>query len=166
MHEFVTADGLNCLISVGTDADQNYQNYILRGKWNKAVQYPPKCLTTHVSALRRLVFSCQTELCRRLGRDATSGIIKRSMQRWYTMPRILFEPSYLTTKLGNLMRNSSLLSALVSDIPERQAWMKTTSYPLEPGDFAWQVSALYDRRLTRVLHISKSSQRLNHVLCS
>lgn len=31
VHEFVTNDGLSCLITVGTDADQNYQNYILRG---------------------------------------------------------------------------------------------------------------------------------------
>ncbi|XP_071786110.1 FH1/FH2 domain-containing protein 3-like isoform X15 [Asterias amurensis] len=30
VHEFVSADGLACLIKVGTDADQNYQNYILR----------------------------------------------------------------------------------------------------------------------------------------
>ena len=32
VHEFVNSDGLNALITVGTDADQNYQNYILRGK--------------------------------------------------------------------------------------------------------------------------------------
>lgn len=31
MHEFVENGGLNCLIKVGSDADQNYQNYILRG---------------------------------------------------------------------------------------------------------------------------------------
>ncbi|XP_046842773.1 FH1/FH2 domain-containing protein 1-like isoform X2 [Xenia sp. Carnegie-2017] len=30
VHEFVNSDGLNALITVGTDADQNYQNYILR----------------------------------------------------------------------------------------------------------------------------------------
>ncbi|XP_075229398.1 formin homology 2 domain containing isoform X2 [Lycorma delicatula] len=30
VHEFVQNDGLNCLIKVGSDADQNYQNYILR----------------------------------------------------------------------------------------------------------------------------------------
>ncbi|KAL1116963.1 hypothetical protein AAG570_004291, partial [Ranatra chinensis] len=30
VHEFVQNDGLACLIRVGTDADQNYQNYILR----------------------------------------------------------------------------------------------------------------------------------------
>lgn len=32
VHEFVNSDGLSALISVGQDADQNYQNYILRGK--------------------------------------------------------------------------------------------------------------------------------------
>ncbi|XP_051520027.1 FH1/FH2 domain-containing protein 3 isoform X3 [Myxocyprinus asiaticus] len=30
VHEFVMAEGLTCLIKVGTEADQNYQNYILR----------------------------------------------------------------------------------------------------------------------------------------
>ncbi|XP_014239982.1 FH1/FH2 domain-containing protein 3 isoform X3 [Cimex lectularius] len=30
VHEFVQNDGLACLIKVGSDADQNYQNYILR----------------------------------------------------------------------------------------------------------------------------------------
>ena len=31
VHEFVNNDGLECLIKVGSEADQNYQNYILRG---------------------------------------------------------------------------------------------------------------------------------------
>lgn len=36
VHEFVVAEGLICLIKVGAEADQNYQNYILRGTphWN------------------------------------------------------------------------------------------------------------------------------------
>ena len=34
VHEFVVAEGLTCLIKVGAEADQNYQNYILRGKGN------------------------------------------------------------------------------------------------------------------------------------
>lgn len=29
--EFVNLEGLTCLIKVGAQADQNYQNYILRG---------------------------------------------------------------------------------------------------------------------------------------
>lgn len=32
VHEFVQNDGLACLIKVSSEADQNYQNYILRGK--------------------------------------------------------------------------------------------------------------------------------------
>lgn len=32
VHEFVQNDGLACLIKVGSEADQNYQNYILRGE--------------------------------------------------------------------------------------------------------------------------------------
>ncbi|UYV67291.1 FHOD1 [Cordylochernes scorpioides] len=30
VHEFVQNDGLTCLVNVGSEADQNYQNYILR----------------------------------------------------------------------------------------------------------------------------------------
>ena len=30
VHEFVARDGLTCLVKVGAEADQNYQNYILR----------------------------------------------------------------------------------------------------------------------------------------
>lgn len=32
VHEFVQNDGLTCLVKVGAEADQNHQNYILRGK--------------------------------------------------------------------------------------------------------------------------------------
>ena len=32
VHEFVSNDGLECLIKVGMEADQKYQNYILRGE--------------------------------------------------------------------------------------------------------------------------------------
>ena len=39
VHEFVCSDGLDCLIKVGTEADQNHQNYILRGKYMSPVSY-------------------------------------------------------------------------------------------------------------------------------
>jgi hypothetical protein len=32
VHEFVNNQGLQCLIEIGRAADQNYQNYILRGR--------------------------------------------------------------------------------------------------------------------------------------
>lgn len=35
VHEFVVAEGLICLVKVGAEADQNYQNYILRGTLQK-----------------------------------------------------------------------------------------------------------------------------------
>lgn len=37
VHEFVVAEGLICLIKVGAEADQNYQNYILRGTLQKLI---------------------------------------------------------------------------------------------------------------------------------
>ena len=37
VHEFVQNDGLACLIKVGNEADQNYQNYILRGKFHRNI---------------------------------------------------------------------------------------------------------------------------------
>jgi FH1/FH2 domain-containing protein 3 len=30
VHGFVALGGLNCLVQIGSEADQNYQNYILR----------------------------------------------------------------------------------------------------------------------------------------
>lgn len=30
VHGFVALGGLNCLVQIGNEADQNYQNYILR----------------------------------------------------------------------------------------------------------------------------------------
>lgn len=40
VHEFVVAEGLTCLIKVGAEADQNYQNYILRGMYSaKAMEH-------------------------------------------------------------------------------------------------------------------------------
>ncbi len=36
VHEFVQNDGLACLVRVGLGADQNYQNYILRGTFRKS----------------------------------------------------------------------------------------------------------------------------------
>jgi len=32
VHEFVNNQGLQCLVKIGGAADQNYQNYILRGR--------------------------------------------------------------------------------------------------------------------------------------
>lgn len=32
VHEFVQSEGLSCLIKIGAQADQNFQNYILRGQ--------------------------------------------------------------------------------------------------------------------------------------
>lgn len=48
VHEFVVAEGLTCLIKVGAEADQNYQNYILRG--TSAYKFPPRFLTPQFTA--------------------------------------------------------------------------------------------------------------------
>ena len=42
VHEFVVAEGLTCLIKVGAEADQNYQNYILRGTSTRATLSLPR----------------------------------------------------------------------------------------------------------------------------
>lgn len=44
VHEFVQNDGLACLIKVGSEADQNYQNYILRGEFYVLPQTRSPCL--------------------------------------------------------------------------------------------------------------------------
>lgn len=43
VHEFVVAEGLTCLIKVGAEADQNYQNYILRGKGSAPKSWFYRC---------------------------------------------------------------------------------------------------------------------------
>lgn len=48
VHEFVVAEGLTCLIKVGAEADQNYQNYILRG--TSAYKFPSRFLTPQFTA--------------------------------------------------------------------------------------------------------------------
>lgn len=48
VHEFVVAEGLTCLIKVGAEADQNYQNYILRGM--SAYKFPTRFLTPQFTA--------------------------------------------------------------------------------------------------------------------
>lgn len=44
----MVAEGLTCLIKVGAEADQNYQNYILRG--TSAYKFPPRFLTPQFTA--------------------------------------------------------------------------------------------------------------------
>ena len=49
MHEFVNSDGLSALISVGQDADQNYQNYILRGREITSLLYQQRIYSAQFS---------------------------------------------------------------------------------------------------------------------
>lgn len=44
VHGFVALGGLNCLVQIGSEADQNYQNYILRalGQVNMQLKNNPK----------------------------------------------------------------------------------------------------------------------------
>ncbi len=44
VHEFVNNQGLQCLVKIGGAADQNYQNYILRGRENISHGYWIKSL--------------------------------------------------------------------------------------------------------------------------
>ncbi|XP_065064822.1 FH1/FH2 domain-containing protein 1-like isoform X2 [Rhopilema esculentum] len=95
VHEFVTADGLNCLISVGTDADQNYQNYILRAigqimlyvdgmngviQHNETIQWLYQLLSSRYRLVQKtslkllLVFVEYTESNARLVWDAIKGV--------------------------------------------------------------------------------------------
>lgn len=61
VHEFVVAEGLTCLIKVGAEADQNYQNYILRGKFWCACCKGALALLPETSILRALKKTWITE---------------------------------------------------------------------------------------------------------
>ena len=75
VHEFVQNEGLACLIRVGNNADQNYQNYILRGKRFNVLIANNHCF--------RLIFLCQNRpsfnfyyINRKLFKCSTNRLLK------------------------------------------------------------------------------------------
>lgn len=70
VHEFIQNDGLRCLIKLGSDVDQNYQNYILRGRY-------PVCFFRHsknVLIFKQILFVALGQVM--LYVDGMNGVIE------------------------------------------------------------------------------------------
>lgn len=70
VHEFIQNDGLRCLIKLGSDVDQNYQNYILRGRY-------PVCFSRHskhVLIFKQILFVALGQVM--LYVDGMNGVIE------------------------------------------------------------------------------------------
>ncbi|XP_062404473.1 FH1/FH2 domain-containing protein 1 isoform X2 [Sardina pilchardus] len=144
--EFVNSDGLNCFIKVGAEADQNYQNYILRAlsqimlfvdgmngviNHNETVQW----LYTLSGSLSRLVvktalkllivFVEYTEANSPLLIQAVNTVdAKRGVKPWKYLVEILEEKNGSDSEL--LVYTMSLINKTVSALPDQDSFYDVT----------------------------------------
>ncbi|XP_030013183.1 FH1/FH2 domain-containing protein 3 isoform X3 [Sphaeramia orbicularis] len=142
VHEFVVAEGLTCLIKVGAEADQNYQNYILRAlgqimlyvdgmngliSHNETVQW----LYTLVGSKFRLVvktalklllvFVEYTESNAALLIKAVNGVdVKRGTKLWSNVMEILDEKDGVDTEL--LVYAMTLINKTLAGLPDQDSY--------------------------------------------
>uniref|UniRef100_UPI0037E82742 FH1/FH2 domain-containing protein 3 isoform X2 n=1 Tax=Semicossyphus pulcher TaxID=241346 RepID=UPI0037E82742 len=142
VHEFVVAEGLTCLIKVGAEADQNYQNYILRAlgqimlyvdgmngliSHNETVQW----LYTLVGSKFRLVvktalklllvFVEYTESNAALLIKAVNAVdAKRETKLWSNVMEILDEKDGVDTEL--LVYAMTLINKTLAGLPDQDSY--------------------------------------------
>ncbi|XP_070821763.1 FH1/FH2 domain-containing protein 3-like isoform X2 [Chaetodon trifascialis] len=142
VHEFVVAEGLTCLIKVGAEADQNYQNYILRAlgqimlyvdgmngliSHNETVQW----LYTLVGSKFRLVvktalklllvFVEYTESNAALLIKAVNVVdAKRGTKLWSNIMEILDEKDGVDTEL--LVYAMTLINKTLAGLPDQDSY--------------------------------------------
>uniref|UniRef100_A0A4W6D313 Formin homology 2 domain containing 3 n=1 Tax=Lates calcarifer TaxID=8187 RepID=A0A4W6D313_LATCA len=162
VHEFVVAEGLTCLIKVGAEADQNYQNYILRAlgqimlyvdgmngliSHNETVQW----LYTLVGSKFRLVvktalklllvFVEYTESNATLLIKAVNGVdAKRGTKLWSNVMEILDEKDGVDTELLLLYFRPHLQKSL----PDQDSYYDMVDCLEEQG-----IEAMAQRHLSR-----------------
>ncbi|XP_075389250.1 FH1/FH2 domain-containing protein 3 isoform X8 [Tenrec ecaudatus] len=142
VHEFVMAEGLTCLIKVGAEADQNYQNYILRAlgqimlyvdgmngvtSHNETIQW----LYTLVGSKFRLVVKTALKLLlvfveysgsnAPLLIQAVSAVdTKRGVKPWSNIMEILEEKDGVDTEL--LVYAMTLVNKTLSELPDQDTF--------------------------------------------
>ncbi|GFR77769.1 FH1/FH2 domain-containing protein 3 [Elysia marginata] len=153
VHEFVNNDGLDCLIKVGTEADQNYQNYILRAlgqvmlyvdgmegviRHNATVQWLYSLLASKgrlvvKTALKLLlVFVEYTESnTGQLVRAITTVDSRRGLHPWTNIMAILGEKDGADSEL--LVYTMTLVNKVVSAIPDQDTFYDVTDALEELG---------------------------------
>ncbi|KAM9632683.1 FH1/FH2 domain-containing protein 3 isoform 2-T2 [Trichechus inunguis] len=142
VHEFVMAEGLTCLIKVGAEADQNYQNYILRAlgqimlyvdgmngviNHNETIQWlytliGSKFRLVVKTALKLLlVFVEYSESNAPLLIQAVSAVdTKRGIKPWSNIMEILEEKDGVDTEL--LVYTMTLVNKTLSGLPDQDTF--------------------------------------------
>uniref|UniRef100_A0A8C1JT04 Formin homology 2 domain containing 3b n=1 Tax=Cyprinus carpio TaxID=7962 RepID=A0A8C1JT04_CYPCA len=164
VHEFVMAEGLTCLIKVGAEADQNYQNYILRAlgqimlyvdgmngliRHNETVQW----LYTLVGSKFRLVvktalklllvFVEYTETNAPLLIQAINTVdTKQDCKPWSNAMEILDEKDGMDTEL--LVYAMTLINKTLAGLPDQDTFYDVVDSLEEQG-----MEALAQRHINR-----------------
>lgn len=164
VHEFVVAEGLTCLIKVGAEADQNYQNYILRAlgqimlyvdgmngliSHNETVQWlyslvGSKFRLVVKTALKLLlVFVEYTELNAALLIKAVNVVdAKRETKVWSNVMEILDEKDGVDTEL--LVYAMTLINKTLASLPDQDSFYDVVDCLEERG-----IEATAQRHLSR-----------------
>ncbi|XP_066208772.1 FH1/FH2 domain-containing protein 3 isoform X7 [Saccopteryx leptura] len=164
VHEFVVAEGLTCLIKVGAEADQNYQNYILRAlgqimlyvdgmngviNHNETIQWlytltGSKFRLVVKTALKLLlVFVEYSESNAPLLIQAVSAVdTKRGVIPWSNIMEILEEKDGVDTEL--LVYAMTLLNKTLSGLPDQDTFYDVVDCLEELG-----IAAVSQRHLSK-----------------
>ncbi|KAM6909848.1 FH1/FH2 domain-containing protein 3 [Xenentodon cancila] len=164
VHEFVVAEGLTCLIKVGAEADQNYQNYILRALGqimlyvdgmnglichNEAVQWLYTLvgskfrLVVKTSLKLLLVFVEYTESNAALLIKAVDAVdSKRGAKLWSNVMEILDEKDGVDTEL--LVYAMTLINKTLAGLPDQDSYYDMVDYLEEQS-----IEATAQRHLSR-----------------
>ncbi|XP_046671595.1 uncharacterized protein LOC124361680 isoform X4 [Homalodisca vitripennis] len=142
VHEFVQNDGLACLIKVGSDADQNYQNYILRALgqvmlyvdgMNGVMEHSPtvQWLYTLVASKFRLVVKTALKLLLVFVEyvETNSVLLVKAIQSvdstqgnalWSNVMRLMKEYDAADTEL--LIYATSLINKTLNGLPDQDTY--------------------------------------------
>ncbi|XP_039592632.1 FH1/FH2 domain-containing protein 3-like isoform X6 [Polypterus senegalus] len=164
VHEFVIAEGLTCLIKVGAEADQNYQNYILRAlgqimlyvdgmngviSHNETIQWlytliGSKFRLVVKTALKLLlVFVEYTESNAPLLIEAVSKVdSKRGTKLWSNAMEILDEKDGVDTEL--LVYAMTLINKTLAGLPDQDSFYDVVDCLEEQG-----IEAIAQRHLNK-----------------
>ncbi|XP_072366006.1 FH1/FH2 domain-containing protein 3 isoform X11 [Scyliorhinus torazame] len=153
VHEFVVAEGLTCLIKVGAEADQNYQNYILRAlgqimlyvdgmngliDHNETIQW----LYTLIGSKFRLVVKTALKLLLVLVEYTESNAPlliqavtkvdhKRGVRPWSNIMEILDEKDGIDTEL--LVYAMTLINKTLAGLPDQDSFYDVVDCLEEQG---------------------------------
>ncbi|XP_063910662.1 FH1/FH2 domain-containing protein 3 isoform X4 [Zophobas morio] len=146
VHEFVQNDGLSCLIKVGSEADQNYQNYILRAlgqvmlyvdgmngvmEHNQTIQW----LYSLISSKFRLVVKTALKLllvfveytdsnCMLLIKAIQTVDYAQGVLPWYNIMKLLKDFDSADTEL--LIYATTLINKVLNGVPDQDTYYDQT----------------------------------------